>query len=174
LRSGRVHGPALGARIAAFVVPRAPERRRVYSGVREHEEWRSGDWRYDMDLSDATVGQLLIPVEDLDRGVAFYRDTLGLRHLFSAPPQMSFFQTGNVRLLVGVPEAGQPRQRGSQVYFRVADIHAVFRTLVERGVEFAASPHVAHRTPTAELWLCEFKDPDGNQLALMSETAKGV
>lgn len=60
-----------------------------------------------MDLSDATVGQLLIPVEDLDRAIAFYRDTLGLRFLFSAPPQMSFFQTGNVRLLIGVPAPDQ-------------------------------------------------------------------
>jgi predicted enzyme related to lactoylglutathione lyase len=83
---------------------------------------------------------------------------------------MSFFQSGNVRLLVGVPEAGRPRQRGSQIYFQVADIHAVFRTLGERGVKFGASPHVVHRTPTSELWLTEFTDPDGNQLALMGET----
>ncbi len=125
-----------------------------------------------MDLSDSTVGQLLIPVEDLDRAIAFYRDTLGLRFLFSAPPQMSFFQSGNVRLLVGVPEAGQPRQRGSAVYFQVADIHAVYQTLVERGVKFGASPHVVHRTPTAELWLTEFRDADGNQSVLMSESPR--
>jgi predicted enzyme related to lactoylglutathione lyase len=125
-----------------------------------------------MDLSDATIGQLLIPVEDLDRGIAFYRDTLGFRFLFSAPPQMSFFQAGNVRLLVGVPEPGQPRQRGSAVYFQVKDIHGVYETLVERGVQFGASPHVVHRTAATELWLTEFRDPDGNHLALMSETPK--
>src|SRR6266571_7925170 len=112
--------------------------------------------------STATVAQLLVPVEDLDRAIAFYRDTLGLRFLFSAPPQMSFFQSGNVRLLVGVPEPDQPRQRGSTVYFRVADIHAVFQTLTERGLKFGASPHVVNRTPTTELWLTEFRDPDGN------------
>jgi len=123
-----------------------------------------------MDLADATVAQLLIPVEDLDRAIAFYRDTLGLRFLFSAPPQMSFFQVGSVRLLVGVPAADQPRQRGSQVYFQVADIQTVFGTLAGRGIKFGASPHVIHRTPTTELWLAEFHDPDGNQLALMSET----
>jgi methylmalonyl-CoA/ethylmalonyl-CoA epimerase len=133
---------------------------------------RWGRWRYKVDLSDSTVGQLLIPVEDLDRAIAFYRDTLGLRFLFSAPPQMSFFQSGNVRLLVGVPEAGQPRQRGSAVYFQVADIHAVYRTLSERGVQFGASPQLVHSTPTSELWLIEFRDPDGNQLALMSETPR--
>jgi len=125
-----------------------------------------------MDLSDSTVAQLLIPVENLDRAIAFYRDTLGLRYLFSAPPQMSFFQSGSVRLLIGVPAPDQPRNRGSQVYFQVPDIHAVFQTLSDRGVSFGVKPHVVHRTPTAELWLAEFQDPDGNQLALMSETSK--
>ncbi len=123
-----------------------------------------------MDLSDATVGQLLIPVTDLERAIAFYRDSLGLRFLFSAPPQMSFFQAGSVRLLVGVPESGRLADRGSMVYFKVADIHAVFETLRSRGVSLGNPPHVVHRTPTMELWLCEFRDPDGNQLALMSET----
>ena len=121
------------------------------------------------DLSTATVGQLLIPVEDLDRAITFYRDRLGLRFLFAAPPQMSFFQSGSVRLLIGVPEAGHARQRGATVYFQVADIHAVYRTLVQRGVSFPAAPHVVHRTPATELWLSEFSDPDGNHLALMSE-----
>ena len=122
-----------------------------------------------MDLSDATVGQLLIPVENLDRAIAFYRDSLGLRFLFSAPPQMSFFQSGSVRLLVGVPESEAHRRRGATIYFKVADISAVHATLVERGVAFAAPPHLVHRTPTSELWLAEFEDPDGNHLALMGE-----
>ncbi|CAN5602605.1 hypothetical protein BH23GEM1_BH23GEM1_03760 [soil metagenome] len=121
------------------------------------------------DLGGATVGQLLIPVEDLERAVPYYRDTLGLRYLFSAPPQMSFFQCGDVRLLVGVPEAGQPRARGSIIYFKVADIHAVYATLKERGIEFDAEPKLIHRTATSELWLAGFRDPDGNQLVLMSE-----
>lgn len=125
-----------------------------------------------MDLSTATIGQLLIPVEDLDRAIAFYRDTLGLHFLFSAPPEMSFFQSGGVRLLVGVPGSDQPRHRGSQIYFRIADIHGVYDTLVGRGVKFSAEPHVVHRTPAYDLWLAEFRDPDGNQLALMSEMAK--
>ncbi len=122
----------------------------------------------DVDLSDATVGQLLIPVDDLDRAIAFYRDALGLRFLFSAPPQMSFFQAGEVRLLVGVREDGKA-QRGSMVYFKVKDIHAAHGTLGRRGVSFGGAPHLVHRTPTSELWLADFKDPDGNELALMSE-----
>jgi len=123
-----------------------------------------------MDLSKASVAQIMIPVTNLERAVGFYRDTLGLPFLFTAPPQMAFFQVGGVRLLVGVLPADQPAQRGGGIYFQVADIQAVFETLTARGVEFRASPHVVHRTAEIELWLAEFRDPDGNQLALMGQT----
>ncbi len=122
-----------------------------------------------MNLSDASIGQLLIPVDDFERGVAFYRDNLGLPLLFAAPPQMAFFTCGGIRLLVGVVPPGQKSQRGSAIYFRVGDIAAVFSSLSAAGVKFAAPPHVVNRTPKSELWLAEFTDPDGNQLALMSE-----
>jgi methylmalonyl-CoA/ethylmalonyl-CoA epimerase len=122
----------------------------------------------DMNLANAKIGQLLIPVDDFDKGVAFYRDTLGIPFLFSAPPQMAFFNCGGVRLLVGVSE-GQAAQRGSAIYFQVDDIRAVHATLKTKDVTFRAEPHVVHRTPSYELWLAEFVDPYGNQLALMSE-----
>jgi methylmalonyl-CoA/ethylmalonyl-CoA epimerase len=48
-------------------------------------------------LPKATITQLLIPIDDFERGVAFYRDVLGLRLLFAAAPQMAFFQCGAVR-----------------------------------------------------------------------------
>jgi methylmalonyl-CoA/ethylmalonyl-CoA epimerase len=125
----------------------------------------------EMNLANAKVAQLLIPVEDFEKGVAFYRDVLGLRFLFAAPPQMAFFDCGGVRLLVGVVPSGQNPQRGSQIYFQVPDIHAVFAHLKGSGVRFIAEPHVVNRTPKSELWLSEFADPDGNQLALMSDVA---
>ncbi len=121
------------------------------------------------DLSSATVGQLLIPVENLERSTAFFRDQLGIPFLFSAPPQMSFFQAGAVRLLVGVREDGATSLRGSMVYFKVSDIHATYETLASRGVTMGDKPHLVHRAPTYELWLCEFRDPDGNPFCLMSE-----
>lgn len=122
-----------------------------------------------MNLSSASIGQIMIPVDDFDRGLAFYKDTLGLPFLFSAPPQMAFFRCGDVRLLVGVLPPGQPAQRGSAIYFKVPDIHAVASSLKAKNVNFLAEPHLVHRTPAAELWLAQFTDPDGNQLALMSE-----
>ncbi|HTL49713.1 MAG TPA: VOC family protein [Steroidobacteraceae bacterium] len=124
-----------------------------------------------MNLANAKVAQLLIPVEDFEKGVAFYRDVLGVPLLFAAPPQMAFFNCGGVRLLVGVIPPGQKAQRGSAIYFQIPDIHAVYSSLKSRGVTFSAEPHVVNRTPKSELWLAEFTDPDGNQLALMSEVA---
>jgi methylmalonyl-CoA/ethylmalonyl-CoA epimerase len=124
-----------------------------------------------MNLADARVAQVLVPVSDVEAGIAFYRDVLGLPFLFAAPPQMAFFMCGDVRLLVGVPPPGQTPQRGSAIYFRVPDIGAVHATLAGKGVRFAAGPHVVHRSPATELWLAEFVDPDGNPLALMSEVA---
>ena len=109
-----------------------------------------------MNLAGASIGQLMIPVDDFERGVAFYRDVLGLPFLFAAPPQMAFFMCGTVRLLVGVLPPSEKAQRGSAIYFRVADIKAVHEELQGKGVKY-------------ELWLAEFTDPDGNQLALMDE-----
>jgi methylmalonyl-CoA/ethylmalonyl-CoA epimerase len=122
-----------------------------------------------MNLANAKVGQLLIPIDDFEKGVAFYRDILGLPFLFAAPPQMAFFDCGGVRLLVGVMPPGQNPHRGSAITFQVSDIHAVFSHLKSNGVRFKAEPHVVNRTPKSELWLSEFDDPDGNQLALMSD-----
>ena len=124
-----------------------------------------------MNLANAKVAQLMIPVDNFENGLAFYRDVLGLPLLFAAPPQMAFFNCGGVRLLVGVLPPGEKAQRGSAIYFQVPDIHAVHASLKDGGVKFRAEPHVVHRTPKTELWLAEFKDPDGNQLALMSEVA---
>ena len=61
-----------------------------------------------MHLADVKVVQFLIPVDDFEKGGAFYKDVLA---------------------------------------------------------------HIVNRTPKSELWLAEFTDPDGNQLALMSEVS---
>jgi len=82
-----------------------------------------------MNLSDAAVAQVMIPVDDFERGVAFYRDVLGIPFLFATPPMMAFFKSGAVRLLVGMLPPGQKAQRGSAIYFQVPDIRDVHATL---------------------------------------------
>jgi len=114
------------------------------------------------------LGQLGITVSDLKKSVAFYRDVLGLRHLFDAPPGMSFFACGNIRLMLSVPE-GSAERFNAAVYFKVPDIQTTRDLLVERGVSFEAEPRLIAKMPDHELWLGFFRDPDKNLLALMCE-----
>lgn len=76
------------------------------------------------------LGQIRIPVRDLDRAVAFSRDTLGLPHLFSAPPALAFFDCGGVRLFLDAPQGGEPGRPGSIPYLRVDDIASGHRALM--------------------------------------------
>jgi hypothetical protein len=45
----------------------------------------------EMNLANASVGQIMIPVKDFDSGTVFYRDVLGVPFLFSAPPDPTAF-----------------------------------------------------------------------------------
>jgi methylmalonyl-CoA/ethylmalonyl-CoA epimerase len=120
------------------------------------------------DLRHADIGQIAINVHDVDAAVAFYRDTLGMQHLFNAP-KMAFFQCGSVRLMLGNAETAEFDHPSSVIYYRVGDIGAAHRTLAERGVVFEGEPHCVHRAADYELWLAFFRDPDRNFLALMEE-----
>ena len=48
------------------------------------------------------IGQIAVVVHDVPRAVAFYRDTLGMRLLFEAPPSMAFFDCAGVRLMLSL------------------------------------------------------------------------
>lgn len=115
----------------------------------------------------STIGQVLVPVSDVERATAFYRDSLGLRFLF-AFPGMAFFDADGVRLLLGEAEPSDFEGRAT-LYFRVPDIHAAVAALEDRGVAFGDRPHVVHEDGAHELWMCFTKDPDGNNIGLMSE-----
>jgi methylmalonyl-CoA/ethylmalonyl-CoA epimerase len=117
------------------------------------------------------IGQLSMRVHDLDRAVAFYRDTLGMRFLFQVP-SMAFFDCAGVRLMLGIPEKPEFDHPGSIVYYRVADIQAAFETLRGRDVRFMGPPHLVAKLPDHELWMAFFRDLDENLLALMSEVRK--
>lgn len=117
------------------------------------------------------IGQIALPVKDLERATAFYRDMLGLPFLFEAPG-MAFFDCGGVRLMLSLPE-GERSGGASILYFRVDDMTAAYQALLERGVEFHGEPHVVHRTEDHELRMASFVDPEGHVMALMSETPGG-
>ncbi len=114
------------------------------------------------------IGQIAINARDVDRATAFYRDVLGLRHLFRAG-QLSFFDCGGVRLMLDKPENPEFDHPSSIVYFQVADIQAAFERIKSAGAKFDDAPHVIARMPDHDLWMTFFRDTEGNVLALMSE-----
>jgi methylmalonyl-CoA/ethylmalonyl-CoA epimerase len=121
------------------------------------------------DLPPKRIGQIAVVVRDVERATAFYRDTLGLEHLFSAPPGLAFFRCGEVRLMLTHPEGVDSEKRSSVLYYAVEELGAAYRALVERNVEVVTEPHVIHRTESMELWMAFFEDGEGNMFALMSE-----
>jgi methylmalonyl-CoA/ethylmalonyl-CoA epimerase len=117
----------------------------------------------------AQIGQIAVPVDDIDRAIAFYRDALGMRFLFKAPPGLGFFDCDGVRLMLDAPARAQGQAGSSIIYYKVPDIAAAFETLSSRGVHFEAKPHLIAKLPDHDLWMAFFRDPDENLLALMSE-----
>ncbi|MDX1952199.1 MAG: VOC family protein [Verrucomicrobiota bacterium] len=115
------------------------------------------------------VGQIGITVHDLEKGKAFYRDILGLKHLFDAPPGMSFFACGGVRLMLSQLQGDKAERFTAAIYFSVADIHATRDQLAKRGLKFEAEPRLVAKMPAHELWMAFFRDPGNNLLALMCE-----
>lgn len=125
------------------------------------------------------IGQIAVPVRDVERATAFYRDVLGLPHLFSAPPGLSFFRCGAVRLMLSTPESEDEEPVPAPlIYYRVEDVGAAHRRLAEvedRGdAGVVAEPHVVHRTDDQELWMGFYRDSEGHTFATMAEVEAGT
>jgi len=119
----------------------------------------------------SVISQVGISVDNLDAAVSFYRDKLGLKLLFQAPPQMAFFECGGLRLLLG---QRQPNQQTPDIllYFRVTDIREAHAALKGRGVRFDSEPHLVGRMPDREIWLAVFRDNENKLFHLISEVPK--
>src|SRR5215475_5241033 len=85
------------------------------------------------------IHQISLRTQDTASAVAFYRDALGLKLLFEAPPQLAFFDCGGVRLMLSPAEPEFDHQ-GSVIYFAVKDIKATHAALTEGGVRFRSEP----------------------------------
>ncbi|ETI70837.1 VOC family protein [Neobacillus vireti] len=114
------------------------------------------------------VGQIGVPVKDIDRAIAFYKDILALPLLFSMET-MAFFECNGLRLLLSLPEQEQFVHPSSVIYFQVADIKESYQGLVEKGAVFIDEPHIVAKMGQTETWMTFFKDTENNTHALMSE-----
>lgn len=114
------------------------------------------------------VGQIGVPIKDMERAVQFYKEKLGLTLLFTAG-NLAFFDCGGVRLFLSPPENEEFAHPGSVVYFTVENINESYEGLKGKGVEFIDEPHLIAKMGQTETWMAFFKDTEGNIHALMSE-----
>ncbi|HLY85953.1 MAG TPA: VOC family protein [Gaiellaceae bacterium] len=109
------------------------------------------------------VDFISVPVTDLQRSTAWYRDTLGLPQ--TGEGGFPEFRLGdNVFLyLIDPTSIGGTftKGHGSPIALRVADVAETRSELEGRGIEFSDEPYdtgVCHMAP--------FDDPDGNRFML--------
>jgi methylmalonyl-CoA/ethylmalonyl-CoA epimerase len=118
-------------------------------------------------VAPTRIAQVAVPVEDLERAKSFYRDVLGLEHLFDAPPGLVFFRCGETRLMLSRPE--NPESSGCSIlYYGVDDVEAAHRTMTQAGVEFEEPPRCIAKVDGRDVWLAACRDSEGNILGLMS------
>jgi methylmalonyl-CoA/ethylmalonyl-CoA epimerase len=127
-----------------------------------------------MPLNLSQIGQIALPVVDVDRAEAFYEKIVGLRKLYRFG-DLSFFDCAGVRLLLEKRHGATPITPQGCLYFRCADIALALAELAKRGLVFDdnSRPHLIARMDDHDLWMAFFSDPDGNTLALMQEAPKG-
>lgn len=122
----------------------------------------------------SAIEQIAINAHDIDRAVAFYRDKLGMKHLFSVPPGLAFFDCDGIRLMLSLPAKPEFDHASSIIYFKVADILVAYAMLTDRGVQFEEKPSFVADMGSYDLWLASFRDSENNLLALMSHVPKGM
>lgn len=114
------------------------------------------------------IGQVSLSIRGVESAERFYRDTLGLPHLFTFG-DLVFFDADGTRIYLHRKDEGDWRP-GSILYFLVDDIAAAHRALGEQGVKFSGAPHLIYTDDETgvEEWMAFFEDGEGNTLALMA------
>lgn len=118
------------------------------------------------------IGQIGINVKDIARAKAFYRDVLGMRFLFDGGPKMSFFQCGEVRLMLVIAERPEFDHQASILYYKVANLEATCTELATKGVRFEQGATLVAPMADHDLWMAFIRDSENNPVGLMAEVAR--
>ncbi len=98
-------------------------------------------------------------VADMNKAVAFYRDTLGLELKFESP-FWSEFATGETTLALH-PASEENPAGGIQLGLGVDDLDAFYNRREELGIAFTQAPENVHGIPIAR-----FRDSEGAEVSV--------
>ena len=117
-------------------------------------------------LALGPIAQIARSVQDIKQAEAWYKNVLGLPHLYTFG-NLAFFDCNGTRLMLSQESAVAAE---SILYMRVGNISAAYELLKSRGVEFINAPHMVHRhADGTEEWLSMLKDPEGRPLGIMAQ-----
>lgn len=101
----------------------------------------------------ATFSYAILFVADMDKAIAFYRDTFGLKLRF-ATPGWSEFDTGGVTLALHAASEKNPPGR-VELGFTAPDLPGVYAAREAAGLTFTRPPVDEHGTLLANILDCE-------------------
>ncbi|HEU0002936.1 MAG TPA: VOC family protein [Ktedonobacteraceae bacterium] len=118
-----------------------------------------------MSIQFKQLDYVIVYVSNMQRSLAFYRDTLGLTLKFTSPGWTEFV-TGTTTIALHVvgsgdekPDTQQPLPPAgqAQIGFMVDDLEATYEALKARDVVFSLPP----KTQNSGARLAVLRDPDG-------------
>jgi predicted enzyme related to lactoylglutathione lyase len=111
------------------------------------------------------IDTVFYQVCNMDRAVAFYRDTLGLSLARREGNDWAEFDTGAINLALSGELAVAPQRGGATVVLRVEGIDEVAAALKSAGAIVGTVDDLGGAR------MVDVHDPDGNQVVLMEPTA---
>jgi len=120
-----------------------------------------------MNFEIGEIMEIILYVEDMQRQVSFYRDTLGLKVKF--PQDMSDYNkefwveldTGSCTLALHAGGKGRFGADAPKFVFRVKDIESARQQLLDQQVEMGDI-----RSAAPGVWVCDGVDPEGNKFSI--------
>ena len=122
-------------------------------------------------MPDFKVGQVILPVKELAKSIAFYKDTLGMKVKYTIPEEFAFFDGGGVELALRQNEHSLLPDE-TEIVLQVSDVHGMFELLKAKGVSFSHPPRAVTGNEASELYATDFRDPDGHVLSITSWVMK--
>lgn len=109
------------------------------------------------------IGYVILDVRDMERSLAFYRDTIGMA-VQSESGEFTFLDGGGIAL--GLRTSDEVHAGNVEIVLSVDDIWATHHALSDAGIAFRVEPREVMREGDRSLYATDFRDPDGHAISI--------